>query len=181
MAYQLQGGSSPLPTAAYEGHPTPRSPKTPSAAATISPSTINIMALDCASLPSQSSLQLFKGGSGVKTKKDTGRFPTVHSRSICSTSWVFASIFVLECPQPNPPRHGLPFWKHNAAWSWFLGGGRRGRVSAKRRTSAMPSAPRSLRRSPRTSVHVHHPEAHTTAEHRSPGPSPRPEPGAPPA
>lgn len=39
------------------------------AAATISPSTINIMALDCSSLSSQSSPQRFKGGSGVKTNK----------------------------------------------------------------------------------------------------------------
>jgi hypothetical protein len=50
-----------------------------------------------------------------------------------------------------------------------------GVVSKKRRTSVTPNAPQRPRRSPRASVRVHHPEANTTAEHRSQGPSPRPE------
>lgn len=155
------------------------------AAATISPSTINIMALDCPSLPSQSSPQRFKEGSGVKTNKQkktrAASPPCIPAASAQLLGFSPRSLFWNAHSQTLP---GTAFpsgstMQHEAEGIFFWWG--RGRVSAKRRTSAMPSAPRSLRRSPQLSVYVHHPEAHTTAEHRSPGPSPRPEPGALPA
>lgn len=78
-----------------------------------------------------------KDTSRVKTKKTSGRCPTMHSVRICSTSRVFTSIFVLEYPQASPPRHGLPFGKHNAARTSFSGGG----CQQKRRTSVTLNAP----------------------------------------